>query len=307
MKKEIVKAFDGTELSCYLWDDVKDPKGIVQISHGMAEHALRYDDFAKFLNSKGYIVFADDHRAHGETSAKASKKNVDGYHQGNIFEDTVEDMIQISNMLTERYKLPLILFGHSYGSFLSQRYIQKKNPSKGVILSGTAHNGGMLTKLGQSIATSQYKKTKGGEAAATTLDKMSFGAFNKPFKNDGSKYAWLSRDKAQVKKYEDDPKSGQVMSIAFFKYMLDGLVNLYKKPQLDGIPKEYKVAMFSGANDPVGGKAKKVFKLEKLYKSLGMKNVFIKIYPECRHEILNETNNEEVYNDILTKIDEFNR
>jgi len=85
MKNEKFKSFDGTTLQCYLWDDVRNPKAVVQISHGMAEHARRYDDFASFLNANGYIVFADDHRAHGMTSAKASAKGVQGYHKGNIY------------------------------------------------------------------------------------------------------------------------------------------------------------------------------------------------------------------------------
>ena len=305
MKEEKIKSFDGTELCCYLWDDVKEPIGIVQISHGMAEHALRYAPFAEFLNKNGYIVFADDHRAHGKTSANVSEKKVIGFHPGNIFEDTAEDLVFISNMLVERYKLPLVFLGHSYGSFLGQRYLQKPNPSKGVILTGTACNNGALIKLGRVIATSQYKKSGNGEVSADKMDKLSFGAYDKPFKKEGIKYAWLSRDHEQIKKYDADPLSGQVMSVAFYRYMLEGLCNLYTKERLNLIPKEAKVAMFSGSDDPVGAQGKSVLKLEKLYKSLGLKNVYRKIYPKARHEVLNETNNQEVYNDILKKMNEF--
>ena len=93
MRTEKFTSFDNTILQCYLWNDVKNPKGVVQISHGMAEHARRYDAFAQFLNSNGYIVFADDHRAHGMTSTKQSKNGVYGYHKGDIYNDTVRDEI----------------------------------------------------------------------------------------------------------------------------------------------------------------------------------------------------------------------
>lgn len=122
MRPEKFESFDKTILQCYLWNDVKNPKGVVQISHGMAEHARRYDAFAQFLNANGYIVYADDHRAHGMTSTKQSKKGVYGYHKGDIYNDTVRDEIAITAHLKERFGLPVVYLGHSYGSMLGQRY-----------------------------------------------------------------------------------------------------------------------------------------------------------------------------------------
>ena len=138
MKPEKFTSFDNTILQCYLWNDVKNPKGVVQISHGMAEHARRYDAFAQFLNANGYIVFADDHRAHGMTSTKQSKKGIYGYHKGDIYNDTVRDEIAITAHLKERFGLPVVYLGHSYGSMLGQRYIEMKNDSCGAILCGSA-------------------------------------------------------------------------------------------------------------------------------------------------------------------------
>ena len=131
MKPEKFTSFDNTILQCYLWNDVKTPKGVVQISHGMAEHARRYDAFAQFLNANGYIVFADDHRAHGMTSTKQSKKGVYGYHKGDIYNDTVRDQVAITAHLKERFGLPVVYLGHSYGSMVGQRYIETENASCG--------------------------------------------------------------------------------------------------------------------------------------------------------------------------------
>lgn len=301
MKTEKFKSFDGTVLQCYLWDDVRNPKGVVQISHGMAEHARRYDNFAGFLNKNGYIVFADDHRAHGMTSTKQSSKGVKGFHKGDIYNDTVKDEIAITDYLKKKYDRPVIYLGHSYGSMIGQRYMECENGAAGVILSGTAMMKGGTLSLGAAISNMQFR-TKGGETEGKTLDKLSFGAYNKPFKADNIPFAWLSRDKEQVKKYVLDEQCGYVMSNAFFKYFLNGLKNVYKPENIAAINKDIPVALFSGSLDPVGGKGKLVQKMYNLLKEAGVKDVSIKLYDGARHEILNETNNQEVYADMLNTI-----
>lgn len=302
MKTEKFTSFDNTILQCYLWNDVKNPKGVVQISHGMAEHARRYDAFAKFLNANGYVVFADDHRAHGMTSTKQSKKGIYGYHKGDIYNDTVRDEIAITAHLKERFGVPVVYLGHSYGSMLGQRYIEMKNESCGAILCGSANMKGALLGVGCAVANVQYKLL-GGEKAGKLLNALSFGSYNAKFKSDKTDYAWLSRDKEQVKKYILDEQCGGVMSIAFFKSFFNGLKDSYKKENLAGIDKNKPIAIFSGALDPVGGAGKLVDKLYKQYVDLGVKDVSLKLYADARHEILNEVNNAEVYADFLAAID----
>ena len=302
MKTEKFTSFDNTILQCYLWNDVKNPKGVVQISHGMAEHARRYDAFAKFLNANGYVVFADDHRAHGMTSTKQSKKGIYGYHKGDIYNDTVRDEIAITAHLKERFGVPVVYLGHSYGSMLGQRYIEMKNESCGAILCGSANMKGALLGVGCAVANVQYKLL-GGEKAGKLLNALSFGSYNAKFKSDKTDYAWLSRDKEQVKKYILDEQCGGVMSIAFFKFFFNGLKDSYKKEKLAGIDKNKPIAIFSGALDPVGGAGKLVDKLYKQYVDLGVKDVSLKLYADARHEILNEVNNAEVYADFLAAID----
>ena len=293
MKYTKFTSFDGTILQSYVWDDVRAPKGVVQIAHGMAEHARRYDDFATFLNKNGFIVFADDHRAHGNSEKKADI----GYHGGDIFADTVKDEIAITKYLEEKYKLPVVFIGHSYGSFLGQGYIQNGGRAKGVILSGSANMKGGLAAMGGMIANMQYKLC-GAKKPGKFMDKIGFGGYNKPFEKEGVKFAWLSRDHAQDKKYFEDAQCGYVMSLAFYKYFFKGLKELYGE-SLNNINKDIPLALFSGGVDPVGGKGKLITKLYDMYKELGLTNVSLKLYEDARHEILNETNNAEVYADML--------
>ena len=306
MKNEKFTSFDGTVLQCYLWNDVKNPKGVVQISHGMAEHARRYDNFATFLNRNGYIVYADDHRAHGLTSTKQSIKGVKGYYKGDIYMDTVKDEIAITDYLAEKYGLPVVYLGHSYGSMLGQRYIEMPNKSCGAVLCGSANMKGAVLGLGSSIANMQYALL-GGEKEGKLLNSLSFGSYNAKFKKDKTPFAWLSRDKEQVKKYIFDEQCGYTMSIAFFKFFFQGLKSSYKSDNLAGIDKNKPVAIFSGAQDPVGGAGKLVKKLYDMYKNLGVKDVTMKLYDGARHEILNETNNAEVYADFLAAIEKMTK
>ena len=303
MKNEQFTSFDGTVIQCYLWDEVENPKAVLQIAHGMAEHARRYDDFAKYLNQNGIIVFADDHRAHGATCVGQSKKGVKGYQKGEIYIDTVRDEVAITSHLKQRYGLPVIYLGHSYGSMVGQRYIELCKEHTGAILSGSAMMKGALLNMGCAIIGTQYALC-GGEKVGNLANNLSFGSYNKPFKNEGLEYAWLSRDKAQVQKYIDDEECGWVMSTAFFKWFFTGLKASYKKKNLTQIDINKPIGIFSGDKDPVGGNGKLVKKLHEQYKKLGVKDLSIKLYPDARHEILNETNNAEVYADILARIEE---
>lgn len=301
MKYTKFTSFDNTVLSAYIWDDVKKPKGVVQIVHGMAEHARRYDDFAKFLNSNGYIVYADDHRAHGNTE----KKEGLGYHKGNIYGDSVKDEVEITKFLINQYNLPVVFLGHSYGSFIGQGYLQTENDASGVILSGSARQPGAIVGLGAGLS-SIITKIRGEDKKGKLMDKISFGSFNKPFKKEGHKFAWLSRDEEQVKKYCYDDQCGYVMANNFYKCFMAGLKEIYRSENLAKVKTDKPIAIFSGECDPVGGKkASNVKKLYNMYKDLGVQKVTVKIYPNARHEILNETNNKEVYADILEAINEF--
>ena len=178
------------------------------------------------------------------------------------------------------------------------------NEACGVILCGSAYMKGALYSVG-AFVSNVVTALRGKKRAAKLLDKLSFGSYNKPFAKEMPSFGWLSRDKEQVDKYIADEQCGVVMSNAFFKYFLNGVKKVYKKKNLKGIDLSKPVALFAGDKDPVGAQGKLVMKLYQKYKKLGIENVSIKLYPDARHEILNETNKAEVWADFLAKIEEF--
>lgn len=284
-------AFDNNKISVNVWDKVENIKGGVLIAHGMAEHPDRYDDFAKFLNKLGYVVLADDHRGH-RYSAAGEKGQVDG----DSFAQTIKDMDMLVEYIKEKYNTEVALIGHSYGSFLSQAYIERySNKLKGVILSGTAYMKSALVAMGLTIASVQ-NLIFGPDKPGKLIDKMSFGAYNKPFVSQNQQFAWLSRDTKQVDKYEKDPYCGHVMSLGFYKSFFKGIMGMYGQDRYN-ISKKLPILIAVGSDDPVSQKAKLANKLYKYYQKLGL-NVEYKVYEGARHEILNETNNKEVYEDF---------
>jgi len=297
MKEGFLKSFDDSEIYYYLWDDVEKPKGVVQIFHGMAEHAKRYEDFAKFLNENGYIVFADDHRAHGKTVK--SEKELGKYKGTDVYWDTVLDEVFFSKKLVEEYKLPLYVFGHSYGSFLCQGYIEKTAIYEKAILCGSAcYKGDFAIKFAKIISKITARH-KGPDAPAKMIAKLSFGSYDKKL-NGGS---WLNTDEAEVKKYYLDKYCGYTLSARFYSDFFSAFNLIYKPYFLKKIKKSKPILLISGKDDMVGNRGKSVQKLFKMYMNLDIKDVEIKLYQNARHEILNEPIKKQVYNDVLNFIE----
>jgi len=215
-----INSFDDTKLSCYLWDNVKNPKGVVQISHGMGEHLLRYDRFAKFLNENGYIVFGDDHRGHGLTESDKDR----GHHLGDIFSDTVKDLVFINNYLQQKYQLPVLFFGHSYGSFLGQAFLQQETSAKGVALSGTAYMPraliacGLITLFPVWLLFRKWKPK--------FVNNLPDLITSRRYKEKG-KAIWISRDIEIREQFLSDPMSNISMSMNFNYSMIKGIYNTW--------------------------------------------------------------------------------
>lgn len=294
---------DGKKIYGYKWDleEGTSPKGVVQIAHGMAETAARYDRFAKRLNEKGYIVYANDHRGHGRTAE--SVENV-GYLGEDGYNWMVKDMYQLTEIIKkENPSLKLFLYGHSMGSMLSQRYISLYGSAiNGVILSGTAGRQDFATRIGIRMSKRELNKI-GPKAQSKKMNNLTFGNYNKAFKPNRTEFDWLSRDTAEVDKYVNDPYCGGVFSAQFFYDFLTGLRETQKKSNMVNIPKELPIYVTGGDKDPVGKNLKLVMPLINEYKSLGIKDVSFKFYKDGRHEILNETNRDEVMNDIIDWLD----
>ena len=289
------KTSDGIQIFTYKWmpDEPSAVKGIVQIAHGMAEHAARYERFADALTKAGYAVYANDHRGHGKTAG--TQENVGYFADENGWEKVVEDMHTLTGIIKkENPNKPFFLFGHSMGSFLSRNYsMLYANELTGLVLSGTGGDPGALF-IAKMDARIHGKKVK-----SEIMNKLSFGAFNGAFKPNRTEYDWLSRDNAEVDKYVKDPWCGSVFTAGFFCDMLGGIGFINKKENIAKIPKNLPVYLFSGAKDPVGANTKGVNQVYNALKNAGISDITLKFYEDGRHESLNEINREEVFKDVI--------
>lgn len=280
-------ARDGKQLFCTLWDDVKNPVAVVQIIHGMDEHVGRYDRFAKFLNKNGYIVFGDDHRAHGRTASDISKiGQPDG--DSDLFLSTVNDEIAISKYLKKKYKIPVLIFGHSYGSFITQRIMEEPDLiAAGVCLAGTAKYPATLIIPGL-IAAFVGKKLFGPDAPARFIEYFS------PIRNKTGGVSKLTRDNKQAKIHDSDPMRARYFSYGFYYSLFKNLLMLSGYTNVN-LP----ILIISGSRDLVSMNSRFATSLYRMYKTANVKNVNIIIYPGARHELLMETNFAQVQRDIL--------
>ncbi len=293
-------AKDGHIISVYCWDKVENPRAVFQIFHGMGEHAGRYERIANYLNSKGIAVVGDDHRGHGKTALLNGTRGNIGK---NGFYNIVEDEYMITQLMKKKYtNTPVYIFAHSFGSFIGQEYITRYGSEiDGIILCGSAAQTGFEFKIAKILALVQ-RKLFGEEKDAKLMEKLSFGSFNKKIDTSDNSN-WLSRDSAEVKKYADDPLCGFTCSVGFYYYFTDGLTKLYNKDKLAKIPKQLPVYIIAGEEDPVGNYGKKVTNLYNLYKGLNLSDLELKLYKDCRHELLNETNRDAITEDIFNWIE----
>lgn len=280
----------------------KEPIGWLHIMHGMAEHGARYADLAGFLNQQGIMVTAGDHRGHGLTgSAVDSLYHVadnDGWNQ------MVDDQWQLINHIAAEHDLPLVILGHSMGSFMATHFCQRyakelaSKQLRGLILSGSNYDAPGAFKVVAGLAKIERLRL-GGRNISNLLETLSFGAFNRAFKPNRTEKDWLSRDHGVVDTYIADPMCGGAISTQSWYDFLRGLAQLFTPKALAQIDKELPVYLFAGELDPVGKQGKGVKKFREMLKRAGIKQVDLKLYAEGRHEMINETNRTEVYGDIL--------
>lgn len=299
-KEYKLKMRDSKEVYLYKWDNVEksDIKAVVHIVHGMAEHATRYDWFASELNKAGYVVYADDHRGHGKSADSISDQGYisdnDGFHT--MVDDQNEIISYIKNDMPNK---KVYIFGHSMGSFISQRFMEKYgNTVSGVILSGSNGKRGLELEAGIIICRIMMA-ISGRHGSGKIADNLSFGSYNDKYENSRTKFDWLSRDSEEVDKYILDPYCGAVFPISFFYDFLKGLKTIHTKENLNNIPKELPVRIISGTMDPVGNYGEGVLNLVETMKNLNIKDLSYKLYKGARHELTNEINKQEVADDVI--------
>ncbi len=299
---EYIVMDDGFEIAVHKWQSKslikKLPKYIVCISHGMAEHAERYENFAQFLCENDCIVFVHDHRGHGKT---AEKNGTLGYiTKTNGFQRVVLDLRNVIEYAKKEYTgVKTLLLGHSFGSFISQSFIQQFGDEvDACILSGTAGPNPVLTTLGEAVARIIIK-IKGDTHPSPFLDTLTFGSYNKKIQNPTSEKAWISRNEESVKSYIEDPNCGFICSAGFFADLTHGLNTIHTEKNIRKVRKNIPILLFAGTGDPVGAYTKSIKKLATMYRKHDVQRVDEKYYQDGRHEMLSETNRDEVYADIL--------
>ncbi len=280
------------------WTPEKEPVAALQIIHGIAEHVARYDDFAKFLNGLGYVVVAEDHMGHGKS---VNGDGVQGYFHGG-WHTAVDDSYELLRRTKLKYPgIPYVLFGHSMGSFMT-RTILCRYPQSGIsaaVICGTGWQPRQLLPPAVGICEAVCKKI-GEQNKSDLLQNLIFGSYNRKVERPRTPYDWLTRDARIVDQYVADPLCGFVPSCGLLRELLKGIAYIENPRHLAAMNKELPILLIAGGDDPVGSYGKGVTQTAMAFRKAGMQDVSQKLYPLGRHEILNEINREEVYQDIAS-------
>ena len=274
-------------------------QAIVQIAHGMSEHVERYNAFAEYLTSYGFVVYMNEHAGHGEAA-----DTLGYFAEKDGMEYVIADMKSLHDEAVKDYPgLPVFLLGHSMGSFLARKYITKYGKElAGCILSGTS---GSNPALGVGLMLSSIqKKIKGDKSIGKFLTFMAFGSYLKKIDSPVNANAWISRDDEVCKEYQNDEYCGFKFTASGFYDLFTLLKEINEKDWPEKVPKELPIYLFSGSEDPVGSYGKGVEEVFENLKKTGHGDVIMKLYEGGRHEMLNELNKEEVYEDTLKWLQE---
>ncbi len=294
----LLDTHDGFPVVVHHWEPRAPARGVVNLAHGMAEHASRYGYLGEALIDAGYAVYAEDHRGHGDTAATADDLGFFAEQRG--WATVLDDLHRVTlRARAEHPDVPLFLLGHSMGSFLAQQYLFTF-PAEidGLVLSGSNGPNGALAGAGAMVARAERRRL-GPRGRSPLLDKLTFGAYNKPFEPARTSFDWLSHDPAQVDAYIDDPRCGFIATTQFYLDLFAGLGVIGRLDRLvDGARTDLPVYVFAGTDDPVGG-TKGITKLLEHYAAAGLSDVQHRLYDGGRHEMLNETNRDEVIGELL--------
>jgi alpha-beta hydrolase superfamily lysophospholipase len=274
-------------------------RGVLQIAHGMLEHIDRYDYFARFMAEHGILTAGNDHLGHGDSVLSEEDRGF--FSEGDGNKSVIEDMRKLREILKEEYEgLPYFILGHSMGSFLVRQYISIYDDLDGALLVGNGYQPYASVKAGL-IISKLMAAFKGWRFRSKFINKLTIGGNNKYFEPAKTKSDWLSRDEEVVDAYIKDKRIDFIFTLNAFYYMFKGMLYLYDKEYMDKIPKNLPIILLSGEHDPVGNMGKDVKRLYDSYKK-ELTDVTIKLYKDDRHEILNELDKENIYEDILNWI-----
>lgn len=293
----LLTAQDGREIKLFAWLPEQEIKYALVLSHGMAEHIQRYEHFALACNEVGIAVYGANHRGNGDDAEKLGH-----YADSDGWNKVISDLDLIVDDVSKRQQVPLILMGHSMGSFIAQQYtVLHGSKLSGLILSGSNYQKPFLYTVAKLLASIE-KLRIGASTPSLFLDKISFGSFNNKLKPVRTAFDWLSSSDVEVDKYINDKYCGFPSTPQLWLDLLSGLHAISQDKEIARIPNDLPIYIFSGDKDPVGQQGKGVLALKEHIMRNGCKNVSHHLYPEGRHEMLNEKNAQTVYTDVTNWI-----
>ena len=297
-KETILEAEDGHRIHLQSWATGDAPKGVIQMLHGLGEHIGRYERFADAALGRGYIVYGHDHRGHGQSEGDR------GYFADeNGWTRVIEDVRIVNDHIRETHATqPIIMLGHSMGSFIAETFAMHYGGRlRALLLSGSSWPQRVQTLPGRLLAKLESLRV-GKRGNSALVNALGFSAFNRPFRPIRTEMDWLSRDETEVDRYIADPLCGGPFTCGLWLDFLGGLYGLGSDHALTRIPADLPILITGGSADPVGGE-KGMTRLTMHYMQTLHQRVKLKIYPDGRHEMLNETNRDEVTADWLDWIE----
>ena len=293
-----LKVRDGLNIHLHKWSP-ENPDKLMFLIHGSVEHAKRYDEFAQKLNEQGFVVIAPDHRGHGLTAKESGEFSHFGNENG--FLRVIDDLLEILDHIKIDYpELPRAVFGHSLGSFMTRKLISiKGNDFNSAIISGTTW-GNLVELKGGIVLSKVWGALAGRYSANQKYNDFLWGMLNNKVKGHKGTLDFINRDEVEVEKYIADPLNGNTMTIEFGIQMSEAVLLIRDDKVFEGTPKDLKILLASGTDDPLSNKGKDIELIASKYKQFGVNDVTVKLYKDARHEIINELNKEEVMSDMIT-------
>ena len=288
-----------TEIHTIEWKPEGKVRAVLQICHGMVEYIRRYDEFAQFLCGKGYYVVGNDHLGHGKSVQAKSEYGFFNEKYGNAC--VIGDMHTLRQRTEKKYPgVPYFMLRHSMGSSLLRQYIQMYgNGLSGAVLVGTVADHKKAALLFGKRLCRVMAALRGWHYRSKMVDNLVLGAYNKKFKPARTRADWITSDNENLDMYVADPLCSFMSTVNAYYNVFSGMIGIQRKESVYMIPKGLPVLFVSGADDPVGEFGKGVRKIYEKYRAAGIRDVTLRLYTGDRHEILNETDRDQVYKDLL--------
>ena len=288
-----------TSIPVYQWLPEKTPPAVIHISHGMAEYGLRYHPVARELNEAGFIVYAHDHPGHGERIDMDSDKQQGHFADQYGWSAALHDLALTVNHIKQNHSgLPLFLLGHSMGSYLLQNYLVNCSPDiNGAILSGSNYVAQPLLWVARFITGMEILR-QGKNGNSSLINRLTFAGYNKQFRPNRTEFDWLSRDPEAVDAYINDPLCGFTCTNQLWADLFSGLQTICSAKALKQINSDIPFLVLGGSKDPVSA-PNRLQKLAAALQTSGIKDVSLQLHPDGRHEMFNETNREQVIQQLI--------